>query len=145
MEERRMSRMHMRIQTERAPEAIGPYSQAIAVPELGLLFTSGQIGLDPATGNLAEGGIEAESRQVMENLAGVLEASGSGFHRVIKATVYLLDLSDFGRFNAIYAQRVGEPLPARSTVGVASLPRGARLEVDLIASLADPGTAGLAH
>jgi 2-iminobutanoate/2-iminopropanoate deaminase len=145
MEERAMSRMHVRIQTERAPEAIGPYSQAVAIPELGLVFTSGQIGLDPATGNLAEGGIEAEARQVMENLAGVLEASGSGFHRVIKVTVYLIDLADFARFNAIYAQRVGEPLPARSTVGVASLPKGARLEVDLIASLADPGTAGLAH
>jgi 2-iminobutanoate/2-iminopropanoate deaminase len=145
MEERGMSRIHVRVQTDRAPEAIGPYSQAVAVPELGLVFTSGQIGLDPATGRLVDGGIEAEARQVMENLSGVLEAAGSGFHRVIKATVYLIDLAEFAQVNAIYAQRVGEPLPARSTVGVASLPRGARLEIDLVASLADSGTAGLTH
>jgi 2-iminobutanoate/2-iminopropanoate deaminase len=81
----------------------------------------------------------------MENLSGVLEAAGSGFHRVIKATVYLIDLAEFAQVNAIYAERVGEPLPARSTVGVASLPRGARLEIDLVASLADSGTAGLTH
>ncbi len=140
-----MSRMHVRVQTDRAPEAIGSYSQAVSVPELGLVFTSGQIGLDPATGKLVEGGIEAETRQVMENLSGVLEAAGSGFHRVIKATVYLIDLAEFAQVNAIYAERVGEPLPARSTVGVASLPRGARLEIDLVASLADSGTAGLTH
>jgi 2-iminobutanoate/2-iminopropanoate deaminase len=145
MEERGMSRIHVRVQTDQAPEAIGPYSQAVAVPELGLVFTSGQIGLDPATGRLVDGGIEAEARQVMENLSGVLEAAGSGFHRVIKATVYLIDLAEFAQVNAIYAQRVGEPLPARSTVGVASLPRGARLEIDLVASLADSGTAGLTH
>jgi 2-iminobutanoate/2-iminopropanoate deaminase len=145
MEERGMSRIHVRVQTDRAPEAIGPYSQAVAVPELGLVFTSGQIGLDPATGRLVDGGIEAEARQVMENLSGVLEAAGSGFHRVIKATVYLIDLAEFAQVNAIYAERVGEPLPARSTVGVASLPRGARLEIDLVASLADSGTAGLTH
>jgi 2-iminobutanoate/2-iminopropanoate deaminase len=145
MEERGMSRIHVRVQTDQAPEAIGPYSQAVAVPELGLVFTSGQIGLDPATGRLVDGGIEAEARQVMENLSGVLEAAGSGFHRVIKATVYLIDLAEFAQVNAIYAERVGEPLPARSTVGVASLPRGARLEIDLVASLADSGTAGLTH
>jgi 2-iminobutanoate/2-iminopropanoate deaminase len=137
--------MHVRVQTDRAPEAIGPYSQAVSLPELGLVFTSGQIGLDPATGKLVDGGIEAEARQVLENLAGVLEACGSGLHRVVRTTVYLIDLADFERFNVVYGERVGEPLPARSTVGVASLPKGARLEVDLIASLADPGTAGLAH
>lgn len=140
-----MSRGMDAIRTDRAPGAIGPYSQGIAVRELGLLFTSGQIGLDPATGELVAGGIEAESRQVMKNLAGVLEAAGSGLPHVIKATVYMLDLAEFAMFNAIYAEWVGEPLPARSTVGVASLPRGARLEVDLIASLADRGSPGLTH
>lgn len=137
-----MTRTHQRIQTDRAPRAIGPYSQAIVVRELGLVFTCGQIGIDPATGELVEGGIEAEARRALDNLEGVLEAAGAGMDRVVKATVYMVDLGEFAQFNQIYAERVRAPLPARSTIGVSSLPKGARLEIDLIASLRGDGAAG---
>ena len=120
------------IRTEGAPAPVGPYSQAIRAG--GLLFASGQIPLDPATAKIVTGEIEVEARQVLANLAAVLEAGGSGMDRVVKATVYLTDLSLFPRVNAIYAESFRAlPAPARVTVGVASLPLGARVEIDAIA------------
>ncbi len=119
------------VSTERAPKAIGPYEQAIKYN--GLLFTSGQIALDPATGTLIEGDISVQTRQVLENLKAVLEAGGSSLDRVIKATVYLTDLNTFAQMNEVYAEYLGDVKPARSTVGVASLPRGASVEIDLVA------------
>lgn len=118
------------ISTDQAPKAIGPYSQAI---ELGnLIFTSGQIPLDPATGALVEGGIEAQTRQVFNNLRAVLLAAGTVLEKTVKATVFLQDLNDFQAMNAVYAEAFGEARPARSTVQVARLPRDARIEIDLI-------------
>jgi 2-iminobutanoate/2-iminopropanoate deaminase len=120
--------------SDEAPQAIGPYSQAVAID--GWLFTSGQVGLDPATGELAPGGFEAQARRVFANLRAVLESGGCGFSDVVKATVYLADLADFAALNAIYAEAFGSHRPARSTVQVAALPRGARVEIDLVARLA---------
>ena len=119
------------INTEKAPQAIGPYEQAIQCH--GLLFTSGQIALDPATGRLIDGDVSAQTRQVLENLKAVLEAGGSSLDHVIKATVYLTDLDNFAKMNEVYAEYLGRVKPARSTVGVASLPRGASVEIDLVA------------
>lgn len=120
------------IHTPQAPAAIGPYSQAIVMGDL--VFTSGQIPLRPDTQTLVEGDIEAQSRQVFQNLAAVLEAAGSSLSKVIKSTVYLQDMNDFQRFNAVYAEAFGDARPARSTVQVARLPRDARVEVDVIAA-----------
>ena len=120
-----------RIATGQAPAAIGPYSQAVRFG--GLLFTSGQIALTPA-GDFAQGGIEAETRQVFANLQAILEAGGAAPGDVIKATVFLKDMDDFARVNTMYAEFFGEHKPARSTVQVAALPRGARVEIELIAS-----------
>lgn len=120
------------IQTPAAPAAIGPYSQAIIAADL--LFCSGQIPLRP-DGTLIEGDIEEQTRQVMQNLQAVLAAAGLGFDAVVKTTVYLTDLGEFARFNAIYASHFSDAPPARSTVQVAALPRGARVEIDLIARL----------
>ncbi|MBW2425385.1 MAG: RidA family protein [Deltaproteobacteria bacterium] len=123
------------IQTEAAPAPVGPYSQAIRAQ--GLVFASGQIPLDPTTGEIVGGEIEDEARQVLANLRAVLQAAGSDLDHVVKATVYLTDLSLFPRVNAVYAEAFeSEPAPARVTVGVASLPLGARVEIDAIA-LAD--------
>src|ERR1051325_5927461 len=119
------------IATPDAPEAIGPYSQA--VKHHGILYTSGQIALDPATGALVEGDFSAQANRVFKNLAAVLDAGGSDFSRVLKATVYLTDLANFQTLNAIYAQYFGDHKPARSTVGVAQLPKGSLLEIDLVA------------
>ena len=119
------------IQTDKAPKAIGPYSQAIKID--GFLFTSGQIALNPATGKLIDGNVSAQTRQVLENLKAVLEAGGSSLDRVVKATVYLTDLSTFSRMNEIYAGYLGHTKPARSTVGVAALPLGASVEIELVA------------
>ena len=119
------------ISTERAPQAIGPYEQAIKWG--GLLFTSGQIALDPVTGTLIDGDISAQTRQVLENLKAVIEAGGSSLNHVIKATVYLTDLNSFAKMNEVYIEYLGNVKPARSTVGVASLPRGASVEIDLVA------------
>lgn len=119
------------VQTDRAPKAIGPYEQAIKVA--GFVFTAGQIPLDPKTGNMIEGGIAIQTRQVLENLKGVLEASGSSLDKVVKATVFLKNIADFAAMNEVYAEYLGGSKPARSTVAVAELPRGALIEIDLVA------------
>lgn len=119
------------IRTDRAPQAIGPYSQAIE--QGGLVFLSGQIGLDPASGTLVAGGTVAEAEQVLNNLQAVLAAAGLGFEHVVRTTIFLVDLADFTTVNDIYGRYVREPYPARATVGVAALPRGARVEIDAIA------------
>jgi len=119
------------VRTERAPKAIGPYEQAIRVD--GFVFTAGQIGLDPESGNLVEGGIAAETRRVLENLKAVLEASGSSMERVIKTTVFLKNMGDFGPMNEVYAEYFSASKPARSTVAAGELPRGALVEIDLVA------------
>jgi len=119
------------VQTDRAPKAIGPYEQAIKVD--GFVFTAGQIPLDPKSGKIVEGGIAAQTRQVLENLKGVLIASGSSMDRVVKATVFLKNMADFAAMNEVYAEYLGSARPARSTVAVAELPRGALVEIDLVA------------
>ena len=120
------------IHTIAAPEAIGPYAQAVAAGAY--VFTSGQIGLDPASGQLVDGGVEAQTRQVMANLAAVLAAAGLTFGDVVKTTLFLADMNDFAAVNAVYAESFGDgPKPARSTVAAAGLPRGARVEIDAIA------------
>jgi 2-iminobutanoate/2-iminopropanoate deaminase len=121
------------IATNDAPHAIGPYSQAVRSGNM--LFLSGQIALDPKSGNLIEGDFAAQSRRVFDNLRAVLRAGGADFGNVTRATVYLTDLGNFQTLNAIYAEYFGNHKPARSTVGVAQLPRGAQVEVDLIAAL----------
>lgn len=121
------------ISTKEAPAAVGPYAQAVRAG--GFLFASGQIGLDPATGRMVEGGVEAETRRALRNLAAVLEAGGSGLGRVLRATVYLADMRDFAAMNGIYAEAFAEHRPARACVEVSALPRGARVEIDAIASV----------
>ena len=121
------------ISTPSAPAAIGPYSQAIRVGDL--LFTSGQIALNPATGEIVAGGIEAETRQVLANLGEVLTAGGATWADVAKTTIFLADLADFAIVNRLYGEVAVTPAPARSTVQVAALPRGARVEIEAIAYL----------
>lgn len=122
--------MRETIHTTAAPDAIGPYSQAVAAGPY--LFTSGQIGLDPLTGQLAEG-LDAQTRQVMANLAAVLAAGGLTFADVVKTTIFLADMNDFTTVNTIYAESFDGQTPARSTVAAAALPRGARVEVEMVA------------
>ncbi len=126
---------HHAVHTDRAPAALGPYSQAVAVPVGGrsLLFLAGQIPLDPATGALVDGTLEEQVRRVMDNLGAVLEAAGSGFDRVVKTTIFLADLGDFAEVNRVYGDYFPASPPARSTVQVARLPKGVRLEIDAIA------------
>jgi 2-iminobutanoate/2-iminopropanoate deaminase len=119
------------ISTDSAPKAIGPYSQAVI--ESGFLFSSGQVPLDPQSGKLVSGGIEAAAERVLDNLEAVLREAGLGFQDVVKTTVYLTRAGDFAAMNAVYARRFGEHRPARSTVIVAALPADAPLEIDLIA------------
>lgn len=119
------------VATSHAPRAIGPYSQAVKAN--GLVFTSGQIPLDPATGELVSGDFDKEVRRVFDNLAAVLREAGTDFSRVLKATVYLSDLSNFQALNAIYGEYFGDHKPARTTIQAAALPRGASVEIDLIA------------
>ncbi len=119
------------ISSEKAPKAIGPYSVAIKTGDL--VFTSGQIGLDPTTGSLVPGGIEAETRQVLTNLSHVLAAAGSGLERVIKTIVFLKDMADFQKMNDIYAEFFAIDPPARSTVAVAGLPKGTCVEIEAVA------------
>ena len=122
-----------RIHSDDAPKAIGPYSQAIKAGNI--LYTSGQVSLDPATGELVQGDFSAQARRVFANLAAVLEAAGTDFSKVVKATVYVTDLANFQTLNGIYAETFGDHKPARTTVQVAGLPKGAQLEIDLIALL----------
>lgn len=119
------------IHTPDAPAAIGPYSQAVRAGNL--LFLSGQIPLDPTTGKMIEGGIEAQTRQVMLNLQAVLQAAGVSTDAVVKTTIYLTDMGDFQAVNEIYSQYFNAPFPARATVQVTDLPRGAQVEIDAIA------------
>ena len=119
------------IQTNRAPQAIGPYSQAIKAS--GLVFASGQIPLDPETMQLVEGDIRAQTERVLTNLQMVLEAAGTSLRKVVKTTVYLADMNDFAAMNEVYAKFFEENRPARSTVQAARLPRDARVEIDVIA------------
>ncbi|MBM3293493.1 MAG: RidA family protein [Candidatus Aminicenantes bacterium] len=119
------------ILTDKAPKAIGPYSQGIAAG--GFVFCSGQLGTDPATGKLVEGGIEAETRQVLKNLAAVLEAAGTSLDDVVKCTVYLADMAEFGAMNKVYAEFFKAPFPARATTQVAGLAMKAKVEIDAVA------------
>ncbi len=120
------------VKTDKAPAAIGPYSQAIVAN--GMVFTSGQIPIDPATGRMAEG-IEAQTRQVFANLHAVLTAAGSDFSKVVKATVFLQRMQDFSAVNAIYAGYFNDAPPARSAVEVGSLPKGSLIEIEMVALL----------
>lgn len=119
------------ISTDKAPAAIGPYSQAIAVN--GLLFCSGQIALDPATGEFKSGTVEDETKLVLENLKGLLESAGTGLDQVVKCTIFLVDMADFAAVNQVYGQFFNNSKPARSTVAVAALPRGAKVEIEAVA------------
>lgn len=119
------------INTDKAPSAIGPYSQAIAAG--GMVYTAGQIGIDPATGKLAGGDVEVQARQVMKNLEEVLVSAGVCFADVVKSAIYLADLKDFGIVNAIYQEKFVDAPPARSTIQAAALPLGALVEIDMIA------------
>ena len=119
------------IQTDNAPQAIGPYSQAVKVS--GLIFASGQIPTDPQTGQFVSGGIQEQTEQVLKNLAAVLEAAGSGLQQVVKTTVFLIDMQDFAAMNEVYGRFFKEQPPARATVAAARLPRDARVEIDAIA------------
>ena len=119
------------VATPDAPQAIGPYSQAIVAGSL--VFTAGQIPLDPATMTLVEGDVTAQTEQVMANLGAVLAAAGSSFEQVVKTTCFLVDLGDFTAFNVVYGRYFGEAPPARSTVQVAKLPAGGRVEVEAVA------------
>ena len=121
------------VSTDNAPKAIGPYEQGIKVGDF--VYASGQIPLDPKTGNLITGGITEQTRQVMKNLSAILEAGGSSLDRVVKATVFLKNIADFAAMNEVYAEYLGQAKPARSTVAVADLPRGALVEIDFIATV----------
>lgn len=123
------------VSTEKAPAAIGPYSQGVVVN--GLLFASGQIALSPETGELVGSTIEEQAEQVMKNVGALLAAAGTDFDHVVKTTCFLEDIADFAKFNAVYAKSFGEKLPARSAVGIDKLPKGALIEVEVIASVED--------
>jgi 2-iminobutanoate/2-iminopropanoate deaminase len=123
------------IRTPAAPAAIGPYSQAVTVPvgDATMIFCSGQIPLDPATGALVDGDIAAQTRRVLENIGAVLAAADASFADVVKTTIFLADLADFAAVNAVYGEKFSGPPPARSTVQAAALPRNARVEIEVIA------------
>ena len=120
------------IATSEAPKAVGPYSQAVAVGNF--LFCAGQIPLDPATGELIEGDVTAQTERVLQNVAGVLRANGMTFANVVKATVFMVDLGKFADMNAVYSKYFSEPFPARSTIQVAALPKGSQVEIEVIAA-----------
>ena len=124
--------MKQAVSSPDAPKAIGPYSQAVRAGQL--LFVSGQVPLDPATGEIVSGDIAAQARRVFENLAAVLKAGGRSFDDVVRTTVFLADMSDFAEVNKVYGSYFSEPYPARATVQVARLPKDARVEIDVIAS-----------
>ena len=119
------------VHTDKAPKAIGPYSQAIRTDSM--IYAAGQTGIDPATGELVAGGVEEQTRQVLANLQNVIEAAGSSFKHVVKTTVFLKDMDDFSKMNAIYAEFFGENPPARSTIAVAGLPKGGLVEIEAVA------------
>ena len=119
------------IATSEAPKAVGPYSQAVAVGNF--LFCAGQIPLDPATGELVEGDVTAQTKRVLQNVAGVLRANGMTFANVVKSTVFMVDLANFAAMNAVYSKYFSEPFPARSTIQVAALPKGAQVEIEVTA------------
>ena len=119
------------ISTKKAPGAIGPYSQAIEVA--GLVYTSGQIPIDPATGTFAEGGIKEQTRQSLNNVKAILEAAGLTMSHVVKTTVFMADMQDFADMNSVYAEFFTEPFPARSAVAVKTLPKGALVEIEVVA------------
>ena len=123
------------ISTSAAPSAVGPYSQGIATD--GLVFCSGQIGLEPATGELVTGGVEAQCERAIRNLEAVLDAAGANLADVVKTTIFLVDIDDFATVNATYGRFFPDPPPARSTFAVAALPKGARIEIEAIAVRAD--------
>jgi len=128
------------VTTPDAPGAIGPYSQGIAVNLGGdrkLIFTAMQIGLDPRSGELVAGGVEVETRQVLQNLTAILAAAGTGWEQAVKATVYFADLPDFTLFNDLYGEQVGDEPPARAALEVAALPKGARIAIELVAVTGD--------
>ncbi len=120
------------VSTSEAPAPIGPYSQALISG--GLLFCSGQIALDPATGDMVEGGVEAQTERVLENLLAVLTAAKMGLENVVKTTVYLADMADFPAMNEVYGRYLGERAPARTTIQAGALPKGARVEIDVVAA-----------
>ncbi len=124
-----------RIATSGAPAALGPYSQAIDTG--GQVYCSGQVGLDPETGELVAGGVKAEAQRALRNLGAVLDAAGVSYADVVKTTVFLIDIGDFATFNAVYADFFPDPPPARSTFAVAALPKGARVEIEAIAVRSD--------
>ena len=119
------------ISTTEAPAAVGPYSQAIRAGEL--VFSAGQLGIDPASGELAAGGVAAQAGQALSNLEAILRAGGSGLDRLVKVTVFLADIADWAAVNEVYARRIPEPFPARSAFAVRDLPRGALVEIEAVA------------
>ncbi|MCJ7644311.1 MAG: RidA family protein [Candidatus Aminicenantes bacterium] len=125
--------MKKEVKTDKAPKALGPYSQAIVAN--GFVFASGQIAVDPATGELNQGSLEDQARQVLKNLTAVLEAAGSSMDHVVKANVYLQDMNDFAKMNAVYAEFFKAPYPARAAVQVARLPRDVKIEIEAVAIL----------
>ncbi len=127
--------MRRKIEGAAAPKAIGPYSQAIEARGARTIWLSGQIPLDPATGELVPGDVAAQTARVMENLRAVLAAAGAGFEHVVRCTIYLADLADFAKVNEVYGRAFPKDPPARATVQVAALPRGARVEIDAVAVL----------
>jgi 2-iminobutanoate/2-iminopropanoate deaminase len=122
------------VSTSGAPRAIGPYSQGIRAG--GFLFTAGQVGFDPASGELVDGGISEQTERVLQNIRSILESAGASLSQVVKTTVFLVDMADFAAMNEVYARVFGDHRPARSTVAVAALPRGARVEIEAVAALA---------
>ncbi len=125
--------MRQAVSSTSAPKAIGPYSQAIKAGNL--LFVSGQVPIDPATGNLVDGDISAQTHRVCRNIGEILTAAGTSFDAVVRSTVYLLDMNDFAKMNDVYATYFSSPAPARATVQVARLPKDAKVEIDVIASI----------
>lgn len=121
------------VRTDKAPRAIGPYSQGIRADGPGFVFVSGQVPIDPATGEIVAGGIREQTGRALTNVAAILEAAGGSLRSVVKTTVFLADFSDFAEMNAVYAERFGEDPPARSTVEVSRLPKDARIEIEAIA------------
>ena len=127
--------MRETIKTPNAPAAIGPYSQGIKIPAGKMIFTAGQISLDPATGRLIEGDIAAQTRRALDNVKAILAASGAGLENVVKTTVFMADLGEFAAMNEIYAEYFSANPPARSTIEVKALPRGAKIEIEAIAAV----------